>query len=482
MRHPLLVAVLLAACGVPQTSSLGEGGGGGGDTGPGGELGSPGGVDPGGAQDISAAREVIAQGGVPSPELITVEGLFSEHDVPTSGAPCNSPLCVRPATGIAPSLETGALERWVHIGMTTGIDLATWQRPPLDLVIAIDKSSSMSGDLAETVEAAARLIGQLRSDDRVEVFAFDSAIHMLHPLGAVADTASLQASVRGVTAGGSWNINLALSTAYQDLGVASSGRVRRIVVQSCGYPYIAPDFSDPLSTMIRDQGAAGIGITFVGILLGYSGDLARLLGTSNGGNYYYTSSLEGVTNFFDVDANYVLTPVAYDLALGLNLSSNWQLDRMYGIPGNADGTPADGYDIATAFFSRRRGSVVARLSYTGTGSAPPAAASVSLSYRPEPALGWTTAEDQTIDAMTGSPEPDGTYYGTGGVRKAVMLVNMATRMIEACTKYAAGDHAAARAGVAELEQYLVDEQVALGDPAMDAEIALVHKLAANMAN
>jgi Ca-activated chloride channel family protein len=481
MRTSLLVAVLLAACGDPLSHALGEGPGGGG--GPGDELGSPtGGVDTGGAQDISAAREVIEQGGVPSAELITVEGLLSEHDVPTSGAPCNSPLCVRPATGIAPSLETGALERWVHIGMTTGIDLATWQRPPLDLVIAIDKSSSMAGDLAQTTEAAARLIGQLRSDDRVEVFAFDDAIHVVHPLGAVGNTAALQTAVRGLVAGGNWNIDLAIDTAYGDLATATPGRVRRVVIESCGYPYIAPDVSDPVSTTIKSHGAEGIGITFVGILLGYSGDLAKLLGQSNGGNYYYTSSLESVTSFFDVDADYLLTPIAYDLALGLNLSSNWKLDRMYGIPGNADGTPADGYNIATAFFSHRRGSVVARLSYTGNGSPPPAAASVSLSYRPEAALGWTSAEDQTIDAMTGSPEPDGTYYGTAGVRKAVMLVNMAVRMIDACTQWSAGDHAAARAGVAELEQYLVDEQVALGDPAMDAEIALVHKLVANMAN
>jgi Ca-activated chloride channel family protein len=481
MRTPFLVAVLLASCGTPVSETTGGGPGGVGD-GPGGGVDLPGGVDTGGAQDISAAREVILGGGIPTPEMITVEGLLSEHDVPTSGAPCNSPLCVRPATGIAPSLETGALERWVHIGMTTGVDLTTWQRPPLDLVIAIDKSSSMAGDLAETTEAAARLIGKLRSDDRVEVFAFDKTIHMVHALGPVGDTAALQASVRGLVAGGDWDINLAIQTAYGDLAEATAGRVRRVVIESCGYPYIAPDFSDPISTTIRDRGAEGIGITFVGILLGYSGDLAALLGTSNGGNYYYTSSLEGVTSFFDVDADYLLTPIAYDLALSLNLSSSWKLDRMYGIPGNADGTPADGYDIATAFFSHRRGSVVARLSYTGNGSPPPAAASVSLSYRPEAALGWTAAEDQTIDAMTGSPEPDGTYYGTAGVREAVSLVNMAVRMIDACTLWAAGDHAAARAGIAELEQYLVDEQMTLADPELDTEIALIHKLAENMAN
>lgn len=478
----VIAAVLLAACtnmgGVDSLDSPPGSGPGGGTEG---GIGDPGGgVDTGGAQDIAAAREAIESGQVPSPELITVEGLLSEHDVPTSGAPCNSPICVRPATGIAPSLETGALERWVHIGMTTGIDLSTWQRPPIDLVIAIDKSSSMAGDLAETTEAAARLIGKLRSDDRVEVFGFDTSIHMIHTLGPVGDVAALQAAVRGLQAGGSWDINLALNTAYSHVSTPTSGRVRRVIVESCGYPALSPNLDDATSQMIKSVGASGIGTTFVGILLGYSGDLARLLGTTNGGNYYYTSSLESVQNFFDLDSDFLLTPIAYDLQLALNLSMNWQLERMYGIPGNADGTPATGYEVATAFFSHRRGSIVARLSYTGGGAAPPAAASVSLSYRPEAALGWTTAEDQTVDATTGAPEPDGTYYGTAGVRKAVMLVNMAVRMIDACGKWSSGDQDAARTGIAELKQYLTDEQAVLADPAIDTEIALVSKLLANM--
>jgi Ca-activated chloride channel family protein len=480
LRHLLLgLVVPLVACTQPSGGETLDYGGG--DVGAGPEWGG-GGVDTGGAQDISAAREVIMNGGVPQPDLITVEGLLSEHDVATSGAPCNSPICVRPATGIAPSLETGKLERWVHIGMTTGIDLTTWQRPPIDLVIAIDKSSSMGGDLAETTEAAARLIGKLTANDNVEVFAFDTSIHMVHALGPVGDVAALQTAVRGIHADGGWDINLALMTAYGDLATPTSGHVRRVVVESCSYPGISADHSDWASHVISENGANGIGMTFVGILLGYSSELAKLLGETNGGNYYYTSSLEGVQSFFDVDSDYLLTPVAYDLQLALNLSMNWSLERMYGIPGNADGSPASGYTVATAFFSKRRGSIVARLAYTGDGEPPPAAASVALSYRPEPALGWTTAENQTLDAMTGTPEPDGTYYGTAGVRKAVMLVNMAVRMIDACGKWQSGDHDAARTGITELGQYLASEQAQLMDPDMDQELALVQKLLANMGN
>src|SRR5687768_3271454 len=202
----LLALLLVAACGSDAVHSEFPGGG---DTGTG--------FDPGGAQDIGAAREIIANGGVPQGDMITVEGLFSEHDVPAVGPPCTSPLCLRPGVGVAPSLETGRLERWVHVGMTSGIDLSTWRRPPVDLVIAIDKSSSMTIDMTETTEAAARLVGHLREDDRVAVLAFDGSVHVLHELGGVANKAGLQSQIRGLDANGSWDIDMALDASYARL-------------------------------------------------------------------------------------------------------------------------------------------------------------------------------------------------------------------------------------------------------------------------
>ncbi|HUS29828.1 MAG TPA: VWA domain-containing protein [Kofleriaceae bacterium] len=473
MRSRLFVLVFLAACGDPLTTDLGEGGfGDSGGT-------SGGGIDPGGAQDIGAAREIINSGGVPSGSLITVEGLLSEHDVPTIGAPCQSLICLRPATGVAPSLETGKLSRWVHIGMTTALDPATFQRPPVDLVVAIDKSSSMSIDMAQTTEAVSRLVGHMRADDRIAILAFDENVHIIHELGTVADVPALQTQIKAVHASGSWDINMAMNAAYGRLAEPSEGRIRHVVVLSCGYPGVSPTADDPTSMLIRDRGTAGVGITFVGVLLGWDPNLAALLGKTNGANYYYLGDLNRVQEVFDKDADLIIAPIAYDLSMQLSLPQGWKLARMYGIPGDKDGTPASGYTIATGFLSRKRGSIVARLEWGGTGSAPATMGTLQLSYRPEPALGWTAAENQSAAAESGTPEADGTYFAGPGVHKATMLVNMAVQMIEGCNKYPS-NAADARAIIATLRDYLVDEQAKLGAPDMDAEITLVNKLLTNM--
>jgi Ca-activated chloride channel family protein len=472
----LLLALALGACGEPFGGPhIDEGFGGGGEFG----GTSGGGIDPGGAQDIAAAREVINAGNVPDGGLITVEGLLSEHDVPTIGGPCDSLICLRPAAGVAPSLETGALSHWVHIGMTTAIDPATFQRPPVDLVVAIDKSSSMTIDLAQTTEAVSRLVGHMRADDRIAILAFDDSVHVVHELGAVGDVAALQTQVKAITANGSWDINMALDAAYSRLAEPTDGRIRHVIVLSCGYPQISPTADDATSMLIRDRGTAGIGITFVGVLLGWDPNLAALLGKTNGANYYYLGDTTHVQQVFDQDADLIIAPVAYDLALSLAVPQGWKLARMYGIPGNKDGSPADGYSIATAFLSRRRGSLVARLDWMGSGGPPPTMGTLSLDYRPEPALGWTTAQAQTADATTGTPDSDGTYYAGNGVHKATMLVNMAVQMIAGCNAYKTSADGG-RKIIRELRDYLVAEQAKVQAADMDAEITLVNKLLANM--
>ena len=75
-RH-VMTLVMLSACGgmsSPDVGSMSAG-----------ELGAT----PGGAQDIGAARQMLAQGMLPSSDMLTYQGIFSEHDLAfTNPEPC----------------------------------------------------------------------------------------------------------------------------------------------------------------------------------------------------------------------------------------------------------------------------------------------------------------------------------------------------------------------------------------------------------
>jgi Ca-activated chloride channel family protein len=229
-------------------------------------------------------------------------------------------------------------------------------------------------------------------------------------------------------------------------------------------------------------------MSFFGVLLGYSPDLADLLGREQGGAYYYLESLERVVQVFDNDFDTMVTPVAYDMRLAFTTSADFSLAQLYGVPGDRAGEPAYEVEVATAFLSNRRGAVVARLDRLAAGVLDHVG-TVSLSYTPEPALGWSAPEnpgeeqpEEQIEEIRAPTEPsaEGTFYLGPGVRKSVALVNMGQQMAAACESYHAGDRAQARAMLAELASYLATEAEALADPALAAEIDLIDRLIANM--
>ena len=263
---------------------------------PGVDPGVPGGnygVTPGGAQDIGYARDLIAQGGVPLAADIAIEGLLSEHDIAPLGPACDSPMCARPALARGLDLATGTMAYWLHLGMTSGLSRTEFIRPPLDVVVAIDKSSSMSIDMAETNEAVTRLIDNLREDDRLAILSFDSDVQTIKEFGPVGDRNALKAEVEAIVAGGSWDIERATGAAYDILGqqASSDERLRRVMLFSCGYPALSTDGRDPFSMQVRNGALEGVGMSFFGVLLGYDSQLADLLGAQMGGAFYYLESL-----------------------------------------------------------------------------------------------------------------------------------------------------------------------------------------------
>src|SRR5215208_6216882 len=136
-RLTALAALLASACGMSSDFS-------GGSPTSGGDFGAT----PGGVKDMHLARDLIAQGTVPPAAALLVEGMFSEHDLGLTGAPCALPLCLRAAGGVAPDLD-GHPRGWLQIGMSSAIDSSTWQPPPTTYVMTVDVSGSMGWEAGD---------------------------------------------------------------------------------------------------------------------------------------------------------------------------------------------------------------------------------------------------------------------------------------------------------------------------------------------
>ncbi len=444
------------------------------------------GATPGGAQDIAYARKLITSGTVPESSTVTVEGLLSEHDIPSTGAPCDSMLCVRPALGIAPSLETGEEAWWVQLGVRSALATSTdaYERPPADVVILIDRSSPMSIDMEETNEAVTSIIDQLQDSDRIGILAFNRSVTEIQPFGPLGDRETLKSNVRKIQARGSSNLAAGLKRAYAEVrgGGNDPARLRRVIVLSCGYPQVNAEGTDAFSKTVQEGATERIGLTFLGVLLPFDHNLADRLSQERGGAYYYASNLREIETFFDHELDFMLSPIAYDLQLGLTVSDGFEVDRVFGIPGDQHGEPRTHLETATAFPSRRGGAIVVRLRRNaGTGTST-SLGNVSLNYQPETAHGVSGDLEvpQEIRYTRESLPENHTYFEGTGIRKAVTLVNQAERMITAIDTYHDGDTSTATAILDTLLTYLRIEAKALTDNALTAEITLIEKLRENM--
>jgi|GEM_PF-3006628 len=468
--------------------------------------------------DDSDPRAVIAAGGVPRPDQIDVNALFAEHPLPAATATCDAPMCAQAAMAVAPNLATHRNEFWVHVATAT----APMRRPPVDMVVVIDTSATMSVDLAETTRAIAALIDALRPDDRLAVLAYDDDVQVLHDLGPVVDAAALTARVRALEAGGGWSVQQATARAYEMLGgvpkymlppagpakplalllvgwgstqlhlrasplipltsagesdiqghpldgVNKPGRLRRVVLLTCANPMVASDDSDHFSQMVLQYGAAGIGMSYIGVLLGYDSRIDALLSRALGGSYRHEPQLDRVRHLFDGNLDAMLTPVAYDVALSVVAGYGVRLAGMYG---------GDLATDTTEFLTGRGRHVVANLTPADAGLMPRDVGRVRLSYVPEPALGWDNAVSQRFDLRSrGNADA---YFEDAGIRLAVAVVNLGQQLRAACAAYYAGDAVGARAILSELRSYLTKEVDMLRDDGLAAEVALVDALLENM--
>lgn len=352
------------------------------------------GATPGGAQDISYARDRIRAGEVPHPDTFTPEGLFSEHDLPLeTGRKCTQTLCLDAA---ATGVELAALPeaRWLgQLGFGSGIDAKTWHREPVNLVTVIDKSGSMSGQPIDTVKASLhQIVDQLTPGDQLAIVLYGSTAHVHLPSTAItggAERKALHAAIDQIRIDGSTAMEEGLRVAYkvaQDGAAHFKGRTR-VMLFTDERPNVGATEAASFMGMARAASKSGIGLTTVGVGVQFGAELATAISSVRGGNLFFFSSVPEMTDKFKKDFDTMLTELAYDLKLRVWPQKGVKIVGLFGLPGEmVKRTPDGGLEmtVETIFLSRERGGIYFAFAPDNGGALPPdpksAMALASLEY------------------------------------------------------------------------------------------------------
>ncbi|MEX1363157.1 MAG: VWA domain-containing protein [Nannocystaceae bacterium] len=307
----------------------GDDGGGPGDDGGEAPLGP--GVGQGGAQDFGQFRAILEAGGIPGPETLDDVGFFNEHKIDLPAADCGDDVCLHGMLGVMGNMLSGANCTLVLLGMNTPIDPAQLERPPLNLAIAVDTSGSMGGAPIEHVREGLRRMSQvLRPEDRVSILSFDDGA-VVQAEAVTGDSAQLQLAIANLQATGSTNIYDGLRSAYEVVeDHADPERQNRVMLLSDGQATVGLLNDARLVELATAYSVEGIGLSTVGLGLGFDPSLMRGLAERGGGAFYFLESHAAVEEVFEQEAQALLLPLASEVEIDVEVGAGYQLRALYG--------------------------------------------------------------------------------------------------------------------------------------------------------
>lgn len=334
------------------------------------------GATPGGAQDIAFARDRILAGEVPHPDTFTPEGLFSRHDLPLpAGAPCDQTLCLTGAATAADLLAQPDVRMLAQLGFSSGLDPATWKRPPLALVTVIDKSGSMSGAPLQTVrDSLHHLVEQLGPRDTLAIVLYGDRTHLHLAPTPVKDRAALHKAVDAIQSAGSTNMEAGLTLGFdvaRKLALRHDGTTR-VMLFTDERPNVGATDKGSFMALARAASRDRIGLTTIGVSTHFGAELATAISSVRGGNLFYFPDAAKMVDVFEDELDTMVTELAYDLELVVEPRRGWRISGLYGIPGDlVERTASGGYrlTIETIFLSRNKGAIY--LAFTPDGDLPP---------------------------------------------------------------------------------------------------------------
>lgn len=447
--------------------------------------GAPGefGATQGGVQDMTLARSLVEEGRVPPAEAFLPEAMFSEHDLPLTGAPCDTLLCLRGAMGVAPD-AAGDPAAWVQIGMSSTVNPETFERPTQTIVATVDVSGSMgwgypngttAGGISHVLLHA--IVDRLGEGDRFALVTFGSSSRVVLPLTSAADRDRIRAAIDALHEDGSTDMESGMRTAYPIAvsAVGTTGAVR-VMVLSDYNPNVGATTPSEFQRLAQEGAAEGVGLTLFGLGLGLSPAVMSAMSEIRGANAFSLVSPDDVEPLMEDSWPWMVSPIAYDLRVKLQTAAGFRLAASYGFPGNAGDAEAS-LEVATVFLSRRKGAMLVQLRPVEGGPFETSAATLSLDYTTVDGTPMTESLAVHYDGQ--ALDEGGRYLPQPGLARTVALALLVSGMREAAERYGT-DRAAAVATLEAARERYASDIAGMADEAMDAELDFADALLALM--
>lgn len=168
-------------------------------------------------------------------------------------------------------------------------DRAGRPRPPLNIALVIDRSSSMSGEpLREACKAASFLADRLAASDRCAVVIYDDQVETLIPLAPVEDRERFRQALRHVTDRGSTNLHGGWFEGASALAPeARDSAISRVILLSDGEANAGLTDPTRICRHVERLAAAGVTTSTLGLGRNFNEALMTSMARAGRGRAHY---------------------------------------------------------------------------------------------------------------------------------------------------------------------------------------------------
>lgn len=212
----------------------------------------------------------------------------------------------------------------------------TAPRPPLNICLVIDRSTSMQGERIDTVKRTAiELTHQLLPEDTLSVVGFSDRAEVLVPAERHPEARNIQSQIQKLVAGGGTEIYQGLEAGFLEIRrVSRPGYIDHIILLTDGRTY----GDEEACLQLAEQAATyGVGISCLGIGVEWNDSLLDSLASRTGGSIMFISQPIEIRHFLKQKIN-GLNQV-YAEHVSLNLTTNSMVELTYAFRRNPDPAP-----------------------------------------------------------------------------------------------------------------------------------------------
>jgi Ca-activated chloride channel family protein len=244
-------------------------------------------------------------------------------------------------SGLAtPVMEAGRTQNAYLRVSLTGYEMSeSIERPPLNVAIVLDESSSMSGEkIARAKEAAILAVSKLSAKDVVSIVTYNSTVNVLVPATRVTNKSRLYDAIETIRANGSTALFAGTSKgAFEVRKFLDRERVNRVVLLSDGMANVGPDSPSALGQLGRSLAKEGMSVSTIGLGLGYNEDLMTQLANYSDGNHEFVENSADLARVFDREFGDAMSVVAQNVEIEILCDKGVRPIRIIGRDGTIIG-------------------------------------------------------------------------------------------------------------------------------------------------